>query len=78
MEPLSKFLIYRQLRYVAISGDGIEQVKDTDWRTAVLECLAFKTDTCNFVKRRMNGFLKDRIPLDDLAFACIKIEQEKE
>jgi hypothetical protein len=69
------------LTQVAIFSDGVEQVDGMDWRDAVAELMAFKSTEGDFVKRRMNRFLKDCLkygkgPIDDISMACIHIDHE--
>lgn len=67
--------------FVAVFSDGITQVDGMDWRDVVAELLAFKSTEGDFVKRRMNRFLKDcqkhgKGPIDDISMACIHIDHE--
>jgi hypothetical protein len=64
------------LQFVAVFTDGVSQVEDVPWQSAVKQLLAFKTLCGDFAKRRMIRFVKDakrttRGPIDDLAFAVI-------
>lgn len=67
---------------VAIFSDGVTQVDGMDWRDVVAELLSFKSTEGDFVKRRMNRFLKDCLkhgkgPIDDISMACIHIDHDK-
>lgn len=69
----------RPLKAVAIFSDGITQVDGIPWQNAVTQLMSFKSTTGDFVKRRMNRFLRDaekvgRGPIDDIAMAAIVIE----
>lgn len=73
----------KSLRYAAMFSDGVTQVDGMNWVDAVRELMAFKSGLGEFVKRRMNRFLKDigkigRGPLDDIAYAVIEINHEPE
>lgn len=64
---------------VAIFSDGVAQVEGMDWRDVVAELMAFKSTEGDFVKRRMNRFLKDCLrhgkgPIDDISMAAIHID----
>jgi hypothetical protein len=69
------------LRAVAVFSDGVCQVDGMSWQRVVLELLAFRSTAGDFVKRRVNRFLRDaekigRGPIDDISMACILIDQE--
>jgi Protein phosphatase 2C len=69
----------RPLKAVAIFSDGVTQIDGIPWQNAVSQLMSFKSTEGNFVKRRMNRFLKDaekvgRGPIDDIAMAAIVIE----
>lgn len=64
---------------VAVFSDGVTQVQGMDWRDVVTELMSFKSTEGEFVKRRMNRFLKDcrkygNGPIDDISMACIHID----
>lgn len=64
---------------VAVFSDGVTQVDGIPWQDAVRNLMAFKSVEGDFVKRRMNRFLRDaekigRGPIDDIAMAAIVIE----
>ncbi len=66
---------------LAVFSDGVTQVDGMDWRDVVAELMAFKSTEGDFVKRRMNRFLKDCLkhgkgPIDDISMACIHIDHE--
>jgi hypothetical protein len=66
---------------IALFSDGVTQVDGMDWRDVVAELLSFKSTEGDFVKRRMNRFLKDcqkhgKGPVDDISMACIHIDHE--
>lgn len=68
-------------RSAAVFSDGVTQVDGMDWRDVVAELMAFKSTEGDFVKRRMNRFLKDCLkhgkgPIDDISMACIHIDHE--
>lgn len=69
--------------FLAAFSDGVTQVDGMDWRDVVAELLSFKSTEGDFVKRRMNRFLKDCLahgkgPVDDISMACIHIDHEAE
>jgi hypothetical protein len=71
----------RVFPFVAVFSDGVTQVDGMDWRDVVAELMAFKSTEGDFVKRRMNRFLKDCLkhgkgPVDDISMACIHIDHE--
>lgn len=64
----------------AIFSDGVAQVTAMDWKDVVKELMSFKSYEGDFVKRRMNRFIRDihtagKGPMDDIAMACVHIEQ---
>ena len=66
-------------RAVAIFSDGVTQIDGIPWQDAVRDLMAFKSVEGDFVKRRMNRFLRDaekigRGPIDDIAMAAIVVE----
>ena len=69
------------IRAAAIFSDGVCQVDGMSWQEVVRELMAFKSTSGDFVKRRMNRFLRDCMergkgPIDDIAMAAIVIEDE--
>jgi hypothetical protein len=62
------------LRCVAVFSDGVAQVEGVNWTDNVLELLAFRSTVGDFAKRRMNRFLRDRVPVDDIAMAAVLVE----
>lgn len=67
------------IEHLAVFSDGVTQVDGMDWRDVVAELMAFKSTEGDFVKRRMNRFLKDCLkhgkgPIDDISMACIHID----
>jgi len=73
----------KNLDLIAIFSDGVSQVENIDWKDAVLQLLAFKSTEGEFAKRRLNRFVKDamkagRGPIDDIAYAVIRLVKEKE
>ena len=71
----------QKIEFVAIFSDGITQVENMDWKDAVFEMLSFKNTAWAFAKRRAISFLKNtrdsgKRPMDDLAYAVIRIGQE--
>jgi hypothetical protein len=69
------------LDLIAIFSDGICQIEGMDWKDAVKELLAFKSTGGEFVKRRMNAFVKNALklghkPQDDLSCAVIKVNHD--
>jgi Protein phosphatase 2C len=67
--------------FLAVFSDGVAQVDGMDWRDVVAELMNFKSTEGDFVKRRMNRFLKDCLkygkgPIDDISMACIHIDHE--
>ena len=71
------------LDLIAVFSDGASQVENVDWKDAALQLLAFKSTEGEFAKRRLNRFVKDaakagRGPLDDIAYAVIRLVKEEE
>ncbi len=69
-----------QLAFIAIFSDGVTQIENLDWKEAVVMFMTFKNATGEFAKRRMIRGIKDvqkigKGPLDDIAYAVIRIEQ---
>lgn len=69
--------------YVALFTDGVTQVDGIEWKDAVLSLLAFKSVAGSFAKRRMISFIKDaqkkgKGPLDDIAYAVIRVVNDSE
>jgi hypothetical protein len=76
-------LILGSWDFVAVFSDGVTQVDGMDWRDVVAELMNFKSIEGDFVKRRMNRFLKDcrahgKGPIDDISMACIHIDHEEQ
>lgn len=72
----------REIKLIAVFSDGVTQVDGTDWRDVVAELMNFKSTEGDFVKRRMNRFLKDCLkhgkgPIDDISMACIHIDHQQ-
>ncbi len=70
-----------EIEFIAVFSDGVTQVENVDWRDAVKDFMAFKSTTGEFAKRRMIRGIKDfqklgKGPLDDIAYAVIRVEQE--
>lgn len=70
-----------QLHAAAVFSDGVCQVDGMSWQEVVRELMAFKSTTGDFVKRRMNRFLRDAAergkgPIDDISMAAISFEDE--
>ena len=64
---------------VSAVSNGVTQVDGMDWRDVVAELLSFKSTEGDFVKRRMNRFLKDcqkhgKGPIDDIAIGDRKVK----
>lgn len=73
----------RDFDFVAVLSDGVTQVDGMGWRDVVAELMNFKSVEGDFVKRRMNRFLKDCLkhgkgPIDDISMAAIHIDHEVE
>lgn len=71
------------LTSVAVCTDGVTQVDGIDWKDAACELMRFKTFKGVFAKRRMMRFIKDaqqrgRGPIDDIAYAVIRISDSEE
>lgn len=71
----------QKIDFVAIFSDGITQIENMDWKSAVVEMLSFKSAAGAFAKRRAISFLKTaresgKKPMDDLAYAVIQISRE--
>ncbi len=81
--PVSKDELANRLAYVAVFSDGVCRVENMDWQDAARELLAFKSAEGVFAKRRMMRFMKDtravgKGPLDDIAYAVIRIDRSDE
>lgn len=66
------------LSSVAVFSDGVTQVDGMDWKQVVRELMSFKSVEGDFVKRRLNRFIRDakgRGPIDDIAMAAIVAEE---
>lgn len=73
----------RTLDTIAVFTDGVTQIDGIDWKDAVVQLLNFKTTEGVFAKRRLNRFVADakkagKGPLDDLAYAVIRIVRDDE
>lgn len=71
-----------RLRWIAVFSDGACQVDGFHWQEVVRDLLNFRSLTGEFAKRRMIRFVQERCktgkgPLDDLAYAVIRIEHEE-
>lgn len=72
----------KNLKFIAVFTDGVMQVEGMGWQDVVLGLLAFKNLEGEFAKRRMIRFIKDskrdncKGPLDDIAYAVIRIDHE--
>lgn len=71
----------REFDFVGVFSDGVAQVDGMAWGDVVAELMAFKSTEGDFVKRRMNRFLKDCLkhgkgPIDDISMACIHVDHE--
>ncbi|MFC1598631.1 protein phosphatase 2C domain-containing protein [Patescibacteria group bacterium] len=78
--PNPEFLLAPRLEYIAVFSDGITQIDNVDWQEAVVEFLNFKNTKGEFAKRRMIRGIKNmqkehKGPLDDIAYAVIRLEQ---
>lgn len=67
------------IKTVAVFSDGVSQVGDVPWQAVVLGLMSFKSTAGDFVKRRMNRFLRDAEvgPIDDIAMAAILVTDEE-
>lgn len=65
-----------RLRAIAIFSDGVTQVEGMPWQEVVADLMNFRSTAGDFVKRRMNKFLKDHRPVDDIAMAAILVHHE--
>jgi len=77
------FLIAPELEYIALFSDGVTQINNVNWQEAVVEFLQFKNTKGEFAKRRMirgihNMQKEDKGPLDDIAYAVIRLIQTQE
>ncbi|MFA5993448.1 MAG: protein phosphatase 2C domain-containing protein [Parcubacteria group bacterium] len=73
----------KEVTCVAVFSDGVCQIDGVDWQDAVREFLAFKNMAGEFAKRRMIRGIKDlhkigRGPMDDIAYAVIRVEAQQE
>ena len=71
----------RPFKAVAVFSDGVTQVDGVPWKQVVRDLMSFKSIEGDFVKRRLNRFLRDaekvgRGPIDDIAMAAIVVENE--
>ncbi len=70
-------------KYVAVFTDGVTEVDGMDWKEAVLSLVSFKNVAGSFAKRRMISFIKDarkygKGPIDDIAYAVIRVSENEE
>ncbi len=70
-----------EIDFIAIFSDGATQVDKMVWKDAVSQLIAFKNTAGGFAKRRMKKFVKEshkigRGPIDDIAYAVVRIEEE--
>lgn len=80
---LDKNLIDQGLEYIAVFSDGVTQIDNVKWQDAVIDFLNFKNTKGEFAKRRMIRGISEMIklnkgPLDDIAYAVIRLDQQKE
>jgi len=80
---LDKNLIDQGLEYIAVFSDGVTQIDNVKWQDAVTDFLSFKNTKGEFAKRRMIRGISEMIklnkgPLDDIAYAVIRLDQLKE
>lgn len=61
---------------VGVFSDGVTQVEGMPWQEVVVDLMNFRSTAGDFVKRRMNKFLKDHRPVDDIAMAAILVDHE--
>jgi hypothetical protein len=78
--PSPELLIAPRLEYIAVFSDGITQIDNVKWQEAVIEFLRFKNTKGEFAKRRMIRGIKNmqkdnKGPLDDIAYAVIRLDQ---
>ncbi len=72
----------KDLSFIAIMSDGVAQIDNVDWMDAALRLVSYKNAEGAFAKRRLTRFLKEAHkvgdgPIDDIAIAVIRIEQEE-
>ena len=86
---ISREEIEKNLAYVAVFSDGVNQVGSKDplrsellsWTDVITSMLSIKSKHGAFAKRRMIRFLKElqekgKAPLDDIAYAVIQVARE--
>ncbi len=71
------------LAYIAVFTDGVMQIDNIDWKSAVKELTSFKSLTGEFAKRRMIRFIQNsrengKGPIDDIAYSVIRISDSEE
>lgn len=76
-------VLAKEIACVAVFSDGVCQIDGMAWQDAVREFLAFKNMAGEFAKRRMIRGIKDlhkigRGPMDDIAYAVIRVEAQQE
>jgi len=79
---LTRESISDELEAVSVFTDGVLRVDGVDWRDVVVGLMDFKTTKGLFVKRRLNGALKDfrkrgKGPMDDIAYAVVLVRSEQ-
>lgn len=79
----------QKISFVAVFTDGVMQMGNIvsgedgfmDWKEVVLQLMSFKNLAGEFAKRRIIRFLKDNhkngeMPLDDIAYAVVRVNME--
>lgn len=71
------------LASIAIFTDGVTRIDGVDWKEAVRSLLFFWNTAGVFVRRRMNGVLREmrkegKGPLDDIAYAVLSVTSTDE
>ena len=72
----------KDIAFIALFSDGVAQIDGMDWKDAVYEFMSFKNFAGVFAKRRMIRGIKNsqktsRGPMDDIAYAVIRFDDEK-
>ncbi len=72
----------KNIAYISVASDGLTSVVGIDWKEVILETLAFKSTTGEFLKRRLIRMNKvwardQTFPRDDVACATIHINPNK-
>jgi len=80
---ISEECLNQELEFIGIFSDGVCQIQDVDWKDAVVNFMSFKNTAGEFAKRRMIMGIKNfkqegKKLLDDIAYAVVRIEIEKE